>query len=126
MKSRDFSFTLLAAVLLCLPAAFPQTKTPLRGWLTDEGCARGRANGDNYTGGNPDCARRCVAEGKRIVLALPDEKMLLVVANPEVAKDNVGNYVEVDGTVDADTVRIRSVKMLQEGAAACAAPSKKK
>jgi hypothetical protein len=125
MKTRLFSYTLLAATLLCLPSGFPQTKTPLRGWLTDEGCARGRANGDNYSGGNPDCARRCVAEGKRIVLALPEEKMLLVVANPEVAKDNVGNYVEVDGAVDADSIRIRSVKMLQEGVASCAAPKEK-
>jgi len=123
MKGTFSGFALLA---LCLASGFSQAGPSFRGWLTDEACARGRAAGDKYTGGNPDCARRCVAEGQRIVLALPQEKRLLVVANPELAKGNVGNYVEVDGAVDADTIRLRSVRMLEEGVAACAAPRDKK
>ena len=99
----------------------------IRGWLTDAACARGRANGGKFTGGNPDCAKKCVAEGSRIVLALPDQKKLLVVINPEPAKSNVGNFVEATGTIDAEsgTIEIRSLKMIEEGRAICALPRKK-
>lgn len=115
---------------IAVSSGFLQTETwaeskTLRGWLTDEACARGRAAGGKYTGGNPECARKCVAEGKKIVLALPEEKKLLVVANRETAKSNVGNYVEVTGNVDGETVQISSLTMLREGVAMCAAPRKK-
>ncbi len=107
-------------------AAQAEGKT-VRGWLTDAACAHGRANGGKFTGGNPDCAKKCVAEGSKIVLALPDQKKLLVVTNPETAKSNVGNFIEATGTIDAEsgTIEIRSLKMLEEGRAICALPGKK-
>ena len=103
-----------------------QTRT-IRGWFSDEACARGRANSGTYTNTNPECARRCVAEGKKIVLIAPDEKKVLTVANQDIAKSNVGNEVEVSGTIDAksETVEIKSVKLLEVGHATCSAPRKK-
>lgn len=118
--------SLLLAFALSLASAKAQGKA-VSGWLADAACARGRANGGKFTGGNPDCAKRCVAEGSKIVLALPDEKKLLVVTNPETARGNVGNFVEVKGIMDVEsgTIEIRSVKLLEEGRAICAYPRKK-
>src|SRR5213593_4157766 len=123
----NFTAALLALAGLSLffaleqrAAAQARVKT-IRGWLTDAACARGRANGGKFTGGNPDCARKCVAEGSKIVLALPDQKKLLVVTNPETANSNVGNFIEATGTIDAEsgTIEIKSLKLLEEGRATC-------
>lgn len=129
-QSRLFGFMALAAITMAAASqsgAQAQSAT-MRGWLTDEACARGRANSGKFTGGNPDCARKCVAKGEKIVLAVPEEKKLLLVANPELAKSNVGNYVEIAGAINAQaqTVEIKSVTLLEEGRATCALPRKKK
>jgi hypothetical protein len=51
----------------------------VRGWLSDESCASGRASSGTFTGTNPACAKKCVHEGKRIVLIDPVQKRLLIV-----------------------------------------------
>jgi hypothetical protein len=96
----------------------------VRGWLSDEGCARGRASSGVYTGTNPDCARQCVAQGKKIVLIDPAAKVILNIANQDVAKKNIGDYVEATGALDPQTktLRINSVKMLAPGKAMCSLP----
>jgi hypothetical protein len=101
---------------------------PVRGWLSDEQCARGRASGGVYTGNNPDCARQCVAKGAKIVLILPDQKQLLTVANQDAARKNIGDYVEVTGDIDqqSKTVHIDSLTMITQGRAKCDRPSSKK
>lgn len=98
----------------------------LRGWLSDEQCAQGRANGGVYTGTNPDCAKQCVAKGAKVVLIVPDQKRILNIANQEVAKNNVGDYVEVTGNIDRQNqvVRIDSLKMITQGRAKCDLPKK--
>lgn len=125
-------FVSLTALLGC--AALSQTlaqqiakKTELRGWLSDEGCAGGRASGGLYTGTNPDCAKRCVREGKKIVLVDPDHKRLLTVENPDAATERVGDYVEISGDLNeqAKTLRIDSLKLLEKGRATCDVPKKK-
>lgn len=100
----------------------------MRGWLSDEGCARGRVASGIYTGTNPDCARQCVAKGAKIVLIVPVEKRMLVVENNDAARANVGNYVEVVGTVNgqAATIHIDISKLLEVGRAICGIPSAKK
>lgn len=96
----------------------------MRGWLSDEQCARGRAGSGVYTGTNPDCARQCVEKGAKIVLIVPDRKRVLNIANQAAAKSNIGNYVEVTGEVDPETtaLHINSLKMLTEGSAMCDRP----
>ncbi len=100
----------------------------IKGWISDEGCARGRANGGTFTGTNPDCAKKCIAQGAKMVLIVPDQRVLLTVANPEAAKANIGDFVEVTGSVEArtKTLHIDSLKMLTKGAAMCGLPPKKK
>jgi hypothetical protein len=102
-------------------------KTVLRGWLSDEGCAGGRASSGTYTGTNPDCAKKCVSEGKKIVLVDPDHKRLLTIANQDAARERVGDYVEINGELDqqAKSLRIDSLKLLEKGRAMCDVPKKK-
>src|SRR6267143_2650020 len=122
--------TIVLAVLLNLTLgielqAGPAEMGVLRGWLADEGCARGRCDGakPRYGPTNPECARDCVAKGAKIVLILPEEKEILNIGNQEIAKDNVGNYVEVSGSVDVTAdgahrtriIHIGSLKMLKRG-----------
>lgn len=116
-------------VLIAMPIRqLAGEKSVLRGWLSDEGCAGGRASDGIYTGTNPDCAKKCVADGKKIVLVDPERKRLLTLANQEAAKDRVGDYVEVSGELDAQakSLRIESLKLLEKGRAMCDVPAKKK
>jgi hypothetical protein len=102
--------------------------TVIRGWLSDEGCASGRAQDGRYTGTNPECAKKCVHDGKKIVLIDPERKRLLVISNQDAAVERVGDYVEIKGDLDeqAKTLRIDSLKLLEKGRAMCDVPSKKK
>lgn len=129
---KGFGF-LVPLVLLLALLPEPQAqgnieKAQLRGWLSDEGCAGGRASSGVYTGTNPDCAKRCVREGKKMVLVDPDHKRLLTIENPDAATERVGDYVEISGEVDdqAKTLRIDSMKLLEKGRAMCDVPAKKK
>ena len=130
MRILDAAILLMACVALnpeIVSGNTEQGKT-LRGWLSDEQCARGRAKGGVYTGTNPDCAKQCVAKGAKIVLVMPDEKQILNVANQAAAENNIGDYVEVNGKIDreAGTLRIESLKLITEGRAMCALPKPKK
>ena len=125
-------FVSLAALVcwVCLSQTRAQQnteKTELRGWLSDEGCAGGRASGGLYTGTNPDCAKRCVRAGKKMVLVDPDHKRLLTIENPDAATERVGDYVEISGDLNehAKTLRIDSLKLLEKGRAMCDVPKKK-
>jgi hypothetical protein len=102
----------------------PQPETAIRGWLSDEGCARGRAESGTFTATNPRCARECVAKGKKIVLIDPDRKMIFEIANQNLARKNIGDYVEIAGQMDlpAKTVRIASLRMVTRGTASCERP----
>src|ERR1039458_3275060 len=89
-----------------------QSETAIRGWLSDEGCARGRAESGTFPGTNPKCAKDSVAKGKKIFLIDPDRKMIFEIANQSLAKKNIGDYVEIAGQMDlqAKTDRIASLR----------------
>ena len=119
----------LIALVFLMPASLSAGgKTVLRGWLSDEGCAGGRAKSGLYTGTNPDCAKKCVSEGKKIVFVDPDHKRLLTIANQDVAKERVGDYVEISGELNEEskTLRVDSLTLLEKGRAMCDVPAKKK
>lgn len=102
-------------------------KQVLRGWISDEQCARGRAESGVFTGTNPRCAKECVAKGKKVVLIDPDHKRVLDIANPETAKKNIGDYVQVAGTERrAGTLQIESLTRLAPGQALCSREPLKK
>jgi hypothetical protein len=130
MRFSRLAVAFLASLPFVALGALPAgaDSSTLRGWLSDEGCAGGRANSGVYTGTNPDCAKKCVAEGKKIVFVDPDHKRLLVIANQDVARKNIGDYVEVTGEVNsqAKTLQIATLKMLEKGRAMCDVPKKSK
>lgn len=118
-------------LLVATAIALGQTKDQklvIRGWLSDEGCASGRAESGVFTGTNPDCAKKCVRDGKRIVLVDTGHKRLLVISNRAPAMENVGDYVEIGGDLDdhARTLHVDSLKLLEKGRAMCGVPAKKK
>jgi hypothetical protein len=123
---------LLTIVLGCAVCGFAQqaanvSGTAIRGWLSDEQCARARAESGAFTATNPKCAKECVAKGKRIVLIDPDQKRIFAITNQTLARKNVGDYVEISGQIDvgAKTIRIASLKMLAAGTATCDRPQLK-
>jgi hypothetical protein len=126
---RLFPLLLAVAEIVFVPSqSMAGGKSVVRGWLSDESCAGGRASSGTYTGTNPDCAKKCVHEGKKIVLVDPDHKRLLTIANQDAAVERVGDYVEINGELDeqARSLRIDSVKLLEKGRAMCDVPEKRK
>ena len=121
---REFR-TAIFVLLVCACSAVAGAQSPkveketVRGWLSDETCARGRASSGTYTGTNPRCAKECIAKGKKIVLIDPEKKRILAVENQSAARPNLGDYVEVTGTFTANTVHIASLKQVSKGVAAC-------
>jgi hypothetical protein len=111
----------LCAMGLILAGAATGSAETLRGWVSDEQCARGRASDGTYTGTNPDCAKKCIANGTKTVLIDSDHKRILVVENPAAVKENIGDYVEVQGSLESgsDLVRVSSIKMIEKGSAMC-------
>ncbi|HMI51301.1 MAG TPA: hypothetical protein VK525_07305 [Candidatus Saccharimonadales bacterium] len=105
-----------------------QPGTVLRGWLSDELCARGRAEDGTYTATNLACAKECVAAGKKIVLIDPDNKRVLTIENQDAARRNVGDYVEIAGAIDPATamLHVDSLKFLDKNRAMCGVPAKSK
>jgi hypothetical protein len=132
MKSKPilvFSFVAIGIATVAIsPQSLAGNTESIRGWLSDEGCARGRAESGTYTQTNGDCAKQCVAKGKKIVLIDPTRKRILLIANQDFAKKNVGDYVEVSGDVDshAQTMKVDSVKFLDSNHAMCGVPAQKK
>ncbi|HKN74471.1 MAG TPA: hypothetical protein VJW94_04775, partial [Candidatus Acidoferrum sp.] len=118
----------LAAIVFLQTVNAGGHNSVIKGWLSDESCASGRAVSGDFTATNPDCAKKCVHEGKRIVLIDPDRKRLLIIVNKDAAIERVGDYVEISGDVDeqARTLHIDSLKLLEKGRAMCDVPPKKK
>jgi len=125
-SARLLSSALVLAFCICGLAQESATRpeAAIRGWLSDSACAHGRAESGVFTATNPTCARECVAKGKKIVLIDPDRKMIFAIANQNLAKKNIGDYVEIAGEMDlqAKTVRITSLRMLEKGTASCDRP----
>jgi len=106
--------------MLCLLSASAPAET-IRGWLACDRCTVGRAKNGIFTANNPECARKCIAEGAKTVLIDSDHKRLLYLSNSDAAKPNIGDYVEIQGSLDssANTVQIQSMKMLEQGVSKC-------
>ena len=123
-----FALFLCASLALAIPPQNSNITETLRGWLSDETCAKGRAGGGTYTATNPRCAKECVSKGKKIVLVDPVGKRVLVLSNQDIGKNNVGDYVEIFGQVDAKamTLHADSLKFLEKGSAMCSVQRKKK
>jgi len=68
-------------------------------WLSDESCAGGRAS-SGRTLVQSGCAKKCVHEGKKIVLVDPDHKRLLTISEPGCCERAGGRLCEINGDLD--------------------------
>lgn len=121
LRCKYRALPIVCAMALGLTGALSSAAEALRGWVSDEQCARGRASDGIYTGTNPDCAKTCIAKGVKTVLIDSDHKRILVVDNPATVKDNIGDYVEIQGSLDSSSklVHVSSYKMIEKGSAMC-------
>jgi hypothetical protein len=126
MHYRGFLFaTMLLAPTLVAANPNPANEV-LRGWLSDAGCAKGRAAEGVYTATSQRCAKECVARGKKIVLIDPEHKAIVEIANQDAVKNNVGDYVELTGVADSkNTLHVDALKFLDKNRAMCGVPDKK-
>ena len=106
----------LSVALLCSAASSASGSRTIRGWFSDESCARQKVDAGKIEPTKTDCARKCVEKGVKLVFISETDKKLFIVSNPEKFKANIGSYVELTGTTsDADqTVHIDSVKKLAD------------
>jgi hypothetical protein len=128
MKYLNSGLLLMSSILLAYPAfaGSKPAKEVVRGWLSDSNCAKERAKGGLYTATNADCAKECVAKGKKIVLIDPQHKKVVDISNQDAVKKNVSDYVELAGTVDAQNqFHVESLKFLDKNRAMCGVPEKK-
>jgi len=112
-------FVLLAYASAADQSAQTNSKI-IRGWLSDQQCAEGRASSGTFTGTNPRCAKECVAKGRKIVLIDPDGKRVLTIQNQSAARSNIGDYVEIQGTLSSTKLlHVNSLQKISTGVAAC-------
>ena len=128
MKNLNIRLLLTCSILLGNPmfVSSAPTKEVVQGWLSDSNCAKERAKVGTYTATNADCAKECVAHGKKIVLIDPDHTRIVDIANQDAVKNNVGDDVELTGSTDAkDVLHVDSLKFLDKNRAMCGVPEKK-
>jgi len=93
------------------------------GWISDSQCALARASSGKYTATNPDCARKCIKDGKGIVLISPDAKTVFTIENPESVRSQIGNkvriYAESTGT---HVLHVEKVLFLEAANPECERP----
>jgi len=127
--------TLMALALCCCAGlisttgqATPPENRTVKGWFADESCTRGRVAEGNIEPNNPECAKRCVKEGSKLVFLSETDKAMFYVSNPADATQAIGYYVEVSGITDdkAKALKVNSIKKISEVNAFCARPKLKK
>lgn len=128
-KSVRISLALAAVALALLIGArtIAQRTEVLRGWISDEQCAKLNADDGKYISSSKECILKCMGQGKRLAFVDPVGKRVLLITNPDAAKSNVSDYVEISGAIDAKagTVQVSAVKFLEKADEMCLAPARK-
>src|SRR5580765_145232 len=70
-------------------AAKPATSS-IDAWISDENCG-GRVN--------PDCTKKCVAQGFKLVAVNSADKSVIPVSNQESVKPFIGQHVTITGAI---------------------------
>ena len=79
------------------------------GWITDTQCG---AKGDNAK--HADCAKKCIEKGAKYALYNSADKKVYVLDAQDKAAAHAGHRVKVKGTVEGDTIKVTSIKMVAE------------
>jgi hypothetical protein len=117
--------TVCCAVGLPIARAADSSRT-MRGWFVDEACTRGRVAQGRIEADNPECAKRCVKEGSKLMFLSETDKALFEVQEPASQVKNIGYYVEISGSTDGKKMlTVDAVKQLAEVGSMCARPKLK-
>ena len=81
--------------------------TTVNGWIVDAKCG---AKGANAAG--EACTKKCVASGEKMVIVSDSDKKVIAVENQDALKGHEGHHVSVTGTMEKDSIKVDSVKML--------------
>jgi len=112
-----------ASALVSKPVSGADNSRTMRGWFVDENCTRERVAAGRIEPSNPECAKRCVKEGSRLMFLSETDKALFAVKDPATQVDNIGYYVELAGnTDDKKVLMVSTVKRLSEVNASCKRP----
>lgn len=80
------------------------------GWITDTHCG---AKGGNAK--HADCAKKCVeGQGGKYALYNPESKKVFVLDPQDQAAGHAGHHVKVTGTVEGETIKVKSIEMTGE------------
>ena len=81
--------------------------TTVTGWIVDAKCG---AKGASAAG--EACTKKCVAAGEKMVIVSDSDQKVIAVENQDALKAHAGHHVSVTGTMDKDSMKVESVKML--------------
>lgn len=111
----SLALVLVAGITLASPKGKDGSWT---GWVTDTMCgAKGAA------AKHADCANKCVKEhGAKYALYNPADKKVYTLDSQEKLAEHAGHFVKVTGSVDADTIKVKSIEMAPEPKAEAAKP----
>jgi len=80
------------------------------GWVTDTHCGAKGANAKHA-----DCAKKCVeSQGAKYALYTPADKKVYVLEPQDKAAEHAGHHVKVTGSVDGETIQVKSIEMTGE------------
>ncbi len=80
------------------------------GWVTDAKCAASGKYDAKHTG----CAESCAKRGEKFVLYNPETKKSFVLDPQDKATGHAGQQVKVTGTMDGDTIKVKTLEMVDE------------
>jgi hypothetical protein len=80
------------------------------GWVTDSMCG---AKGGSAK--HADCANKCVKEhGAKYALYNPADKKVYALDPQDKLAEHAGHYVKITGTVDGESIKVKSIEMVPE------------
>ena len=92
--------TRMLVVALCfagLTAWAAPANQSVTGWISDSKCGAKGANAGHAT-----CAKKCIDAGEKPVLVTDKDQKVIAIANPEAISGNIGQHVEVSGTMNSN------------------------
>ena len=100
-----FAVVLLVFLVSMLAVAAGSKASTMTGWISDAKC-----------GAKVDaaCAKKCVDAGEKAVFVNDKDKSVHPIANQDAVKAHAGHHVEVDATMDNNTLTVSKVTMLKD------------
>ncbi len=106
------AFVLIFAAGIILAADKHTKNGSWTGWISDSHCAAKGKGADSKHG---SCADSCVkSHGAKYVLLNPADKKVYSLEPQDKAVGHAGHHVKVTGTVEGDTIKVKSLEMTGE------------